>query len=1021
MTISVNPEMRELLLTTMPTLVSYVETLAGSREAVMQWRILPERPGVEKQPGEYLNRRGTIRDWHLVEWLLQKNQAGYAVFCSINEYPNDPIRTRGAGKKHNITRMRCAHVDIDIAKAQCPPGWQHGMLADGENVWVPRLLLPTMQVESVGGPHLYWVYRTGEEPSVEEGEGINRALQNILNSDPGTCDASRILRVPGFYHWKTGEPRRVQLAFNEPLRRFSAQEMKDCIDSLGVSFTPSTPRILRVREHGDDDVEPVEMTKEEYQRAFNTALDFIMKRSPTEKGERGSTLIKVICPRLHDLGIITPHALKLLRIWADQKVDQTPSADGEWPATDEMLKDRWLRSEEARETPRGSQIYEWRGGLSSEFDDPPEAASANDRQRRVRESTEAKEASRQYEKAAAEAQQAEDAVEASEAQQFEDAMNAAAQQAAQQSPKENKKKTKKQKASDDKKEEDAKEEDEDAKEDVPDEPEEDWIEAARLERAGTGMLPVPIRKQHGITVNEVLAVLARHPDLYQFDGKIVHIRHTTTGWRIREVTKNSVITYATGHCAFFKFKFSKTTEEWTTQDCGPPTWLAGEVIDSHRFQAFRHLKGLTAIPRIRSDGTVSQPGYDPETCTVYIPDEELENIHVGETREEALKAVAFLSDVVRDFPLVGAEQLAAVLGAMLTPFCRRALDGPAPMFMIDGNRPNIGKSYLLKVITSMFGHDVAPLNWAPSDRFGSNIYQNTQRISSAFLSGRCIIALDNLKGEFGDVVIDKLLTQENWSERILGTSENFTVENFMTVLGTANNITLVSDVWRRVVPIRLVVADVASRPQPRHELATYLPTVRKKMIEACLTILRAFCVAGRPQGATMLGSFEKWSRWVASSLVWLGLPDITHLVGTPEDALEDTREQVEQEVVIHAVAQVCNKLGKESITSSEFVDVLEDIRMAAGVGSPVDAVTGELQEMVSLLLRRGIRPGQKFTSADVGAMLRRFRDNTVRDEQGNLKMLVVVKDPGRRKPSTWKVVPLGQAIDVIAPSEETKQ
>lgn len=1006
MTISVNPEMRELLLTTMPTLISYVETLAGSREAVMQWRIIPERPGLERQQGEYLNRRGTIRDWHLVEWLLTKNQAGYAVYVSVNEYPNEPIKTRGAGKKFHITRMRCAHVDIDIDKKHCLPGWEHGMIADGSNVWVPHLLLPTMQVESVGGPHLYWVYRTNEEPSVEDGEGINKALQKVLNSDPATWDASRIMRVPGFYHWKTGEPRRVQLVFNEPFRRFSGEELKNCLETLGTTITPTASRILRVREHGDDDVETVEMTKEEYERAFKTALDFIMKRSPTEKGSRGSTLIKVICPRLHDLGIITPHALKLLRIWADQKVDQTPSADGEWPATDEMLKDRWLRSEETRETPRGSQIYEWRGGLSSEFDGSSQTASANDRQRRVRE---AKEASEQYEQTAAEAQQFEDAME--EAQQA-----AASETTAPKTEESAKKKSKKKE-----KPEPPDEEEEAESQDIPDEPEEDWIEAARMERAGAGMLPVPLRKQHGITVNEVLAVLARHPDLYQFDGKIVHIRHTTTGWRIRELTKNSVITYATGHCAFFKFKYSKKHDEWTTEDCGPPTWLAGEVLDSHRFQAFRHLKGLTAVPRIRSDGTVSQPGYDPETCTVYIPDEELETIRIGETREEALKAVAFLADIVRDFPLVGAEQLAAVLGAMLTPFCRRALDGPAPMFMIDGNRPNIGKSYLLKVITSMFGHDVAPLNWAPPDRFGSNIYQNTQRISSAFLSGRCIIALDNLKGEFGDVVIDKLLTQEHWSERILGTSENFTVENFMTVLGTANNITLVSDVWRRVVSIRLVVADVEARPQPRHELATYLPTVRKKMIEACLTILRAFCVAGRPQGAAMLGSFEKWSRWVAASLVWLGLPDITRLVGTPEDALEDTREQVEQDVVINAVAQVCAKLNKESITSAEFVDTLEDIRMAAGVGSPVDAVTGELQEMVSLLLRRGIRPGQKFTSADVGTLLRRFRDNSTRDENGTLKMLVVVKDPGRRKPSTWKVVTLGQAIDVVPPSGDTQQ
>jgi len=263
------------------------------------------------------------------------------------------------------------------------------------------------------------------------------------------------------------------------------------------------------------------------------------------------------------------------------------------------------------------------------------------------------------------------------------------------------------------------------------------------------------------------------------------------------------------------------------------------------------------------------------------------------------------------------------------------------------------------------------------------------------------------------------LTLSHWSERILGTSENFTIENFMTILGTANNITLISDIWRRVITIRLMDDGTGSRPPPRYELASYLPTVRKQMVEACLTVLRAFCVAGRPVGATLLGSFENWSRWVASALVWLGLPDITVLVGTPEEAMEDSRDQVERDVVVNAVDQVCKKLNKaDGVTSTEFVDVLEEMRASVGMGAPVDAITGELSEMVSVLLRRGVRPGQKFTNADVGYLLRRFRDNSVRDSKGDLKMLVVMKDPGRRKPSTWKVVSLGQGIAVAGPEAE---
>lgn len=997
---SVNPEMRSLLTELLPTLVSYVETLAGHRQAVMQWRVLPEKPGLVRQKSEHVNRRGSIREFSLLEWLLTKNQEGYAVFASVNEYPAEPIKERGSGKKQHILRMRCAHADVDIGKGHAPPGWQHGMVADGTPPWTPRLLLPTMQVESVGGPHFYWVYRLGEEPSVPDGEGINRSIQQALNSDPTTCDAARILRVPGFYHWKTGEPRLVKLAFADNQRLFSGAELSQCLNDLGMAPRPVAPRHLHTPTH-DGDVEVVEMTKDEYHRAFHEAQKFVFERSMTLPGARGSTLMKIICPKLHDLGIITPHALKMLRIWADKKCDQTPSEDGEWPASDEVLRDRWFRSAETRDNPRGYQIFEWRGGLASELEESYDAQkkTAQQRQQRVRQAQQKEEAAAAEHKENPTAETASQLVDA--VTEHANAQEDAAEDPppAQAAPPQ---------------EDAAEEEEEDEVDDGPDEPSEDWIEAERMERVGAGMLPVPVRTQHALTVNEVLAVLARHPDLYQFDGKIVHIRHTTTGWRIRELTKSSVITYATSHCAFFSFKMKNG--EWTTKSCGPPMWLAGEVLDSHNFQAFRHLKGLTAVPRIRSDGTVSPPGYDTQTCTVYIPDEGLENLTVGETREAALKAVETLCDVLADFPLVGEEQRAASLAAMLTPFCRRAINGPAPMFMVDGNRPNIGKSYLLKVFTHMFANDVAPLNWAPPDRFGTNIYQNTQRLSSAFLSGRCILALDNLKGEFGDVVIDKLLTLSHWSERILGSSETLTVENFMTVYGTANNITLVSDVWRRVVTIRLVDAGADTRPPPRYELASYLPKVRKTMIEACLTILRAFCVAGRPTGGQLLGSFENWSRWVVAALVWLGLPDITSLVGTPEEAMEDSREQGEAEVTIHAVEQVCAKLNKDCITATEFIHALEDVRSAAGIGSPLDAVTGELQEMVSLLLRRGIRPGQRLVASDVGYLLRRYRDNSVRDSQGNMKMLVMQKDPGRRNPSTWRVKPIGKGVDVIGPT-----
>jgi hypothetical protein len=49
---------------------------------------------------------------------------------------------------------------------------------------------------------------------------------------------------------------------------------------------------------------------------------------------------------------------------------------------------------------------------------------------------------------------------------------------------------------------------------------------------------------------------------------------------------------------------------------------------------------------------------------------------------------------------------------------------------------------------------------------------------------------------------------------------------------------------------------------------------RGRLLGAALTILRAYCVAGRPdQNLPTWGSFEEWSKLIRSVVVWVGLPD----------------------------------------------------------------------------------------------------------------------------------------------------
>src|SRR5262249_51169876 len=94
---------------------------------------------------------------------------------------------------------------------------------------------------------------------------------------------------------------------------------------------------------------------------------------------------------------------------------------------------------------------------------------------------------------------------------------------------------------------------------------------------------------------------------------------------------------------------------------------------------------------------------------------------------------------------------------------------------------------------------------------------------------------------------------------------------------TGNNVVIGADTSRRVCHVRLESPD--ERPEERQDfqkpdLLGWIDDQRPQLLAAALTILRAYCVAGRPApGLTPWGSFDGWSNLVRSAVVWSGLPD----------------------------------------------------------------------------------------------------------------------------------------------------
>ena len=153
------------------------------------------------------------------------------------------------------------------------------------------------------------------------------------------------------------------------------------------------------------------------------------------------------------------------------------------------------------------------------------------------------------------------------------------------------------------------------------------------------------------------------------------------------------------------------------------------------------------------------------------------------------------------------------------------------------------------------------------------------------LAGYPLISIDNLNGTLGGDCLCQLVERTIVSVRALGSSKLYVIESRSTVFATGNNIQPTGDIIRRVIMCSL--DPNMERPEQRQFRGDPVATVlsdRGKYIAAAMTIVRAYLDAGAPDPVKPLASFEDWSHFVRSPLVWLGKDD-------PVDTMETAREE----------------------------------------------------------------------------------------------------------------------------------
>lgn len=307
----------------------------------------------------------------------------------------------------------------------------------------------------------------------------------------------------------------------------------------------------------------------------------------------------------------------------------------------------------------------------------------------------------------------------------------------------------------------------------------------------------------------------------------------------------------------------------------PPT----NVVQAIRARAewpFPLLKGVTETPFLRPDGSCfSEAGYDKITNQFLSTKEKFPAIPAAVSKPKLQEAVKRLLEPFTDFPVKEPSDRSVILAAILTLVGRSAFSGPAPMFIVRAPERGTGKSLLIDAIATL-----ATGRPAPRMPPGKNDEEDRKRIFALLLAGFSVAFIDNVERPLGSDALATVITAKRFQDRVLGASRVVSVPASTTWFASGNNLQIIGDLSRRVVPIDLDAKlerpeDRTNFKQPGGKLLDWIGEHRNDLVAAALTILRTFQAEGRPRqkNSSSFGSFEEWEKLIRQAVLWLDFED----------------------------------------------------------------------------------------------------------------------------------------------------
>lgn len=403
----------------------------------------------------------------------------------------------------------------------------------------------------------------------------------------------------------------------------------------------------------------------------------------------------------------------------------------------------------------------------------------------------------------------------------------------------------------------------------------------------------------------------------------------------------------------------------------PPRGVAATILArTGEWRLFPAVCGVTSAPTMRPDGSlVTEPGFDHKTGLLLVEPPPMPSIPDAPTKADAEAALRLLEDLLVGFPFVDEVARAGALSALITAVARGAFP-VTPLHASRAPTAGSGKSFLWDIVAAIIsGHPM------PVISTGKDEIEMEKRLGAALMTGQPLISIDNISGELGGDALCQIIERPVVDIRVLGQSKNMRIEARGTsVFATGNNFTLVGDVCRRVITINLDAG--MERPEMRQFDFDPIERVladRGKYIAAALTICRAYFVAGRPNKAPKLASFEGWSDTVRSALIWLGKEDP---VKSMEFARQEDPELLELAEMLEAWSEVMGT-GGESRAKLSDVLLRADAMCRESEGGELTPTHARLNAALKVVGQRYLGKPTLPDARLLGKWLQRFKGRPV--------------------------------------------